>query len=70
MTTLIDVAKRFGRDEEGASLAEYGLLLAPSPSCVSQRSRSWERVSPVCSTRLPAQSNSIGSRQPVSVSTF
>ena len=28
MTTLIDVAKRFGRDEEGASLAEYGLLLA------------------------------------------
>jgi pilus assembly protein Flp/PilA len=28
MTTLIDVAKRFGRDEAGASLAEYGLLLA------------------------------------------
>jgi pilus assembly protein Flp/PilA len=28
MTTLIDAAKRFGRDEEGASLAEYGLLLA------------------------------------------
>jgi pilus assembly protein Flp/PilA len=28
MTTLIDFAKRFGRDEEGASLAEYGLLLA------------------------------------------
>ena len=28
MTTLTDVAKRFGRDEKGASLAEYGLLLA------------------------------------------
>jgi pilus assembly protein Flp/PilA len=28
MTTMIDVAKQFGRDEEGASLAEYGLLLA------------------------------------------
>jgi pilus assembly protein Flp/PilA len=28
MTTLIDAARRFGRDEEGASLAEYGLLLA------------------------------------------
>jgi pilus assembly protein Flp/PilA len=28
MTTLIDAARRFGRDEEGASLAEYGLLIA------------------------------------------
>jgi pilus assembly protein Flp/PilA len=28
MTKLIAIAKKFVREEEGASLAEYGLLLA------------------------------------------
>jgi pilus assembly protein Flp/PilA len=28
MTKLLTVTKKFVRDEEGASLAEYGLLLA------------------------------------------
>jgi pilus assembly protein Flp/PilA len=28
MTTLINAARRLGRNEDGASLAEYGLLIA------------------------------------------